>query len=39
RAFARLKSWHTLRQARCSTNHISRIVQAVHTLPTCDYPE
>ncbi|ANZ21726.1 transposase IS4 family protein [Streptomyces noursei ATCC 11455] len=37
RAFAQLKQWRTLRQARCSTNRISRIVQAVHTLLTCDY--
>ncbi|MFF4161091.1 IS5/IS1182 family transposase, partial [Streptomyces sp. NPDC001678] len=25
------------RRARCSTNRISRIVQAVHTLLTCGY--
>ncbi|MFF4410826.1 IS5/IS1182 family transposase, partial [Streptomyces sp. NPDC001404] len=25
------------RRARCSTNRISRIVQAVHTLLTCSY--
>ncbi|MFE3585639.1 IS5/IS1182 family transposase, partial [Streptomyces vinaceus] len=25
------------RRARCSTNRISRIVQAVHTLLTSDY--
>ncbi|MFF4410842.1 IS5/IS1182 family transposase, partial [Streptomyces sp. NPDC001404] len=31
----RLKTWHILRRARCSTNRISRIVQAVHTLLTC----
>ncbi|MFF4410637.1 transposase family protein, partial [Streptomyces sp. NPDC001404] len=37
RAFARLKTWHILRRARCSTNRISRIVQAVHTLLTCSY--
>ncbi|MEU3756928.1 group II intron reverse transcriptase/maturase [Streptomyces olivoreticuli] len=38
RAFARLKSWRILRRARCSTNRISRIVGAVHTLLTCSYP-
>ncbi|MBH1934255.1 transposase family protein [Streptomyces sp. AV19] len=40
RAFARLKTWHILRRARCSTNRISRIgriLQAVHTLLTCRY--
>ncbi|GHG50377.1 transposase family protein [Streptomyces griseocarneus] len=37
RAFARLKSWRILRRARCSTNRISRIVQAVHALLTCGY--
>ncbi|MHA7962477.1 transposase family protein [Streptomyces sp. L500] len=37
RAFAQLKSWRILRRARCSTNRISRIVQAVHTLLTCGY--
>ncbi len=37
RAFARLKSWHITRRARCSTRRISRTVQAIHTLLTCDY--
>ncbi|MFD1534834.1 transposase family protein [Pseudonocardia aurantiaca] len=37
RAFAQLKSWRILRRARCSTRRISTIVQAVHTLLTCDY--
>jgi hypothetical protein len=37
RAFARLKSWRLLRQARCSTNRIRRMVAAVHTLLTCEY--
>ncbi|MEU1815388.1 transposase family protein [Streptomyces roseifaciens] len=37
RAFARLKTWRILRRARCSTNRISRIVQAVHTLLTCEH--
>jgi hypothetical protein len=37
RAFARLKSLRLLRQARCSTNHIGRVVAAVHTLLTCEY--
>ncbi|RSM92558.1 transposase family protein, partial [Streptomyces sp. WAC 01420] len=37
RAFARLKSWHIMRRARCSTRRISRTVQAIHTLLTCDY--
>ncbi|GAA2908978.1 IS5/IS1182 family transposase [Streptomyces thioluteus] len=37
RAFARRKSWRILRRARCSTNRISRIVQAVHALLTCGY--
>ena len=37
RAFARLKSWRLLRQARCSTNRIGRMVAAVHTLLTCEY--
>ncbi|MEU2718890.1 transposase family protein, partial [Streptomyces sp. NPDC007205] len=36
-AFARLKSWRLLRQARCSTNRIGRVVAAVHTLLTCEY--
>ncbi|WP_225805636.1 transposase family protein, partial [Streptomyces sp. NK15101] len=37
RAFAQLKSWRTLRLARCSTRRIGAIVQAVHTLLTCGY--
>jgi hypothetical protein len=37
RAFAQLKSWRILRRARCSTRRISTIVQAVHTLLTCNY--
>ncbi|MDQ0786674.1 hypothetical protein QFZ64_002171 [Streptomyces sp. B3I8] len=37
RAFARLKSWRLLRQARCSTNRIGRVIAAVHTLLTCEY--
>ncbi|WP_078908104.1 transposase family protein [Streptomyces vietnamensis] len=37
RAFAQLKSWRLLRRARCSTRRISTIVQAVHTLLTCNY--
>ncbi|WSU55623.1 transposase family protein [Streptomyces sp. NBC_01092] len=37
RAFAQLKSWRILRRARCSTNRLSRTVQAIHTLLTCDY--
>ena len=37
RAFARLKSWRALRKARCATRRISRTVQAIHTLMTCDY--
>jgi hypothetical protein len=37
RAFARLKSWRIMRRARCSTRHISRTVQAIHVLLTCDY--
>lgn len=32
RAFARLKSWRLPRRARCSTNRIGRVVQAIHTL-------
>ncbi|MGX8904655.1 transposase family protein [Streptomyces netropsis] len=36
RAFALLKTWRVLRRARCSTNRISRIVAAVHTLLTCE---
>ncbi|WP_406191666.1 transposase family protein [Streptomyces sp. NBC_01017] len=37
RAFAQLKSWQVLRRARCSTNRISRIVRAIHTLLTCGH--
>jgi len=37
RAFARLKSWHIMRRARSSTRRISRTVQAIHVLLTCDY--
>ncbi|WP_346186911.1 transposase family protein, partial [Streptomyces osmaniensis] len=37
RAFAQLKSWRLLRRARCSTRRIGTIVQAIHTLMTCDY--
>jgi hypothetical protein len=37
RAFARLKSWRLLRQARCSTNRIGRMVAAVHALLACEY--
>ncbi|MFJ3538984.1 IS5 family transposase [Streptomyces sp. NPDC090109] len=37
RAFAQLKSWRILRRARCSTRRISTVVQAVHTLLTCNY--
>jgi hypothetical protein len=37
RTFARLKSWHIMRRARCSTRRISRTVQAIHVLLTCDY--
>ncbi|MDN3262811.1 IS5/IS1182 family transposase, partial [Streptomyces sp. CSDS2] len=36
-AFAQLKSWRLLRRARCSTRRIGTIVQAVHTLLTCNY--
>ncbi len=36
RPFAQLKSWRILRRARCSTRHISTIVQAVHALLTCN---
>ncbi|MFJ9752794.1 transposase family protein, partial [Streptomyces chartreusis] len=36
RAFAQLKSWRILRRARCSTNRVSRIVAAIHTLLTCE---
>jgi hypothetical protein len=39
RAFAQLKSWRILREARCSTRCISRTVQAIHTLLTCDYSD
>jgi hypothetical protein len=38
RAFTQLKSSRILRKARCSTRRISRTVQAIHTLLTCDYP-
>lgn len=38
RVFAQLKSWRPLRRARCSTRRISTIVQAVHTLLTCNCP-
>ncbi|MFD4578003.1 IS5 family transposase [Streptomyces sp. NPDC058479] len=37
RAFAQLKSWRLLQRARCSTRRIGTVVQAVHTLLTCDY--
>jgi hypothetical protein len=37
RAFAQLKSWKVLQRARCSTNRISRIVQATHTLLISSY--
>ncbi|MFD4578116.1 IS5 family transposase [Streptomyces sp. NPDC058479] len=37
RAFAQLKTWRLLRQARCSTRRIGTIVQAVHTLLTRTY--
>ncbi|MFD5976452.1 transposase family protein, partial [Streptomyces bacillaris] len=37
RAFAQLKSWRLLRRARSSTRRIGTIVQAIHTLLTCDY--
>ncbi|WP_172388242.1 transposase family protein [Streptomyces sp. MNP-20] len=37
RAFAQLKAWRLLRRARCSTRRIGTIVQAIHTLVTCDY--
>ncbi len=32
RAFARLKAWKVFSRARCSTNRISRLIAAVHTL-------
>ncbi|RKN51623.1 IS5/IS1182 family transposase, partial [Streptomyces klenkii] len=35
---AQLKTWRILRKARCSTNRIGTIVQAIHTLLTSDYP-
>ncbi|QTI42481.1 hypothetical protein JYK04_00239 [Streptomyces nojiriensis] len=35
RAFAQLKTWKAFRKARCSTDRISRMVAAVHTLLTC----
>ncbi len=37
RAFAQLKAWRLLQRARCSTRRISTIVQAAHTLLTCNY--
>ncbi|MEV7862597.1 transposase family protein [Streptomyces hirsutus] len=37
RAFARLKSWRIMRRARSSTRRISRTVQTIHVLLTCDY--
>lgn len=37
RTFAQMKSWRLLRRARCSTRRIGTVVQAVHTLLTCDY--
>ncbi|MFF1977346.1 transposase family protein [Streptomyces sp. NPDC058204] len=37
RAFAQLKTWRLLQRARCSTRRIGTVVQAVHTLLTCDY--
>ncbi len=37
RAFAQLKSWRLLQQARCSTRRISTIVQANHTLLIFNY--
>jgi hypothetical protein len=37
RAFARLKSWRIMRRTRSSTRRISRTVQAIHVLLTCDY--
>jgi DDE superfamily endonuclease len=37
RAFAQLKFWRLLWRARCSTRRIGTIVQAIHTLMTCDY--
>lgn len=37
RAFAQLKSWRLLRRVRCSTRPIGTVVQAIHTLLTCDY--
>ena len=36
RAFAQLKAWRITRRARCSTNRISTIIQALHTLLTCE---
>ncbi|RPE34407.1 DDE superfamily endonuclease [Kitasatospora cineracea] len=32
RAFAQLKTWKVFSKARCSTNRISRLIAAVHTL-------
>ncbi|MCX5263998.1 IS5 family transposase [Streptomyces sp. NBC_00199] len=37
RSFALLKSWRIMRRARSSTRRISRTVQAIHVLLTCDY--
>lgn len=37
RAFDQLKSWRLLRRARRPARRIGTIVQAVHTLLTCDY--
>ncbi|MCX5233254.1 IS5 family transposase [Streptomyces sp. NBC_00233] len=38
RTFAQLKPWRILRRARCSTRRVGTIVQAIHTLLTCNYP-
>jgi hypothetical protein len=37
RAFAQLKSGRLMRRARSSTRRISRIIQAIRVLLTCDY--
>ncbi|CAM5293712.1 hypothetical protein J2S52_005540 [Streptomyces sp. DSM 41037] len=37
RAFARLKSWCVMHRACSSTRRISRTVQVIHVLLTCDY--
>jgi hypothetical protein len=37
RAFTQLKSWRLLRRAPCSTRRINTIIQALHTLLTCNY--